>query len=165
MGMSGNFAPITSTELSRLKENTTLVIDYLYPNDGEDEVPNLLNIDKDWHGIHFMLAGAADDGVGPLSLAVLGGEEFGEDLGMGQARYLTPEQVKEISIALCALGETEFRARFDPQAMNDAEIYPTVIWLRDGQDALNYLTKSYLQLVTFYAETAAVGSGAILWIS
>jgi hypothetical protein len=71
-----------------------------------------LRIDKSWHGIHFLLTGSAWGGKPPLSNAVLGGKEFGQDLGYGPARYLTPDQVKEVAAALDEITEATLRAQF-----------------------------------------------------
>jgi hypothetical protein len=165
MGMVGCFAGVSPETLLKLKSNPENIEAYLYPNDGEDEPPNYIDLDKAWHGIHFMLTGSADGGDEPLSLAVLGGEEVGEDMGYGPARLLTPDQVQAVSAALSALDEESFRCRFAPQKMEAAGIYPDVIWVRDGQEALDYVMEYYRQLVTFYADTAARGDGAILWLS
>jgi hypothetical protein len=165
MGMVGCFVAVSSETLRELKQNPEAIEEYLYPNDGEDEPPNYIYVDKAWHGIHFMLTGSADGGEEPLSLAVLGGEEIGEDMGYGPARILTPLQVQAVSAALTALGEEGFRNRFAPQDMEAANIYPDVIWVRDGQEALAYVMENYQPLVRFYADATARGDGAILWLS
>jgi len=165
MGMVGCFAAVSPETLRELKDSPEDIEEYLYPNDGEDEPPNYIDVDKAWHGIHFMLTGSADGGEEPLSLAVLGGEEVGEDMGYGPARLLTPQQVQAVSVALTTLGEDGFRSRFAPQKMETAGVYPDVIWVRDGQEALDYVLENYQQLVAFYADAAARGDGAVLWLS
>mgnify|MGYP002867715070 CR=1 FL=1 len=165
MGMVGCFAAVGQETLRELKDNPEKNEEYLYPNDGEDEPPNYLDVDKAWHGIHFMLTGSAEGGEEPLSLAILGGEEVGEDMGYGPARLLTPQQVKVISAALTTLREQDFRSRFAPHEIAAAGVYPEVIWVRDGQEALDYVVENYRELVKFYADAAARGDGAILWLS
>ena len=165
MGMVGCFAAVSPKTLGELKDCPAEIESYLYPNDGEDEPPNYLDVDKAWHGIHFMLTGSADGGEEPLSLAVLGGEAVGEDMGYGPVRVLTPEQVQAVSAAFATLGEDVFRSRFVPEEMEAAGIYPDVIWVRDGQEALDYVLENYRQLVAFYSEAAGRGDGAILWLS
>lgn len=165
MGMIGCFAAASSKTLEELKNNPDELEEYLYPNDAEDEPPNYLDIGKSWHGIHFMLTDSADGGEEPLSLAVFGGEEVGEEIGCaGPARFLTPQQVKAVSAALDTLGEDGFRSRFAPEKMEAAEIYPVIIWVRDSQEALEDVMEGYRQLVVFYSQAAVRGDGAILWI-
>jgi hypothetical protein len=51
-------------------------------DDEDAEMPESdLDLDKSWHGIHYLLTGTAweiDEGAGT---AILGGEEIGEDTG------------------------------------------------------------------------------------
>ena len=43
-----------------------------------------IDLDKSWHGIHFLLTGAAWEGERPLNFLILGGEEVGDiDVGHG----------------------------------------------------------------------------------
>src|SRR5271165_1779219 len=79
------------------------------------QVSDPLNIDKSWHGIHFLLTSSAWGGTPPLSNAVLGGTEFGPDLGYGPARYLTPDQVKEVAAGLDRITGETLRGRFNPR--------------------------------------------------
>ena len=164
MGMTASLAAVDQATLSRLKSDPGAVEDYIYPNDGDDEPPNSIDVDKAWHGIHFLLTGQAEGGQEPLALALLGGEELGDDVGYGPARFLTPQQVNAVATALVGLDEEAFRDRFDPAAMTDAQIYPDVIWLRDGKDALDYLVENYHSMVSFYREAASRGDGALLWL-
>lgn len=160
MGMAACFAAITPATMERLTAHPDQIEEYLFPDDGEPE--NYIDVDKAWHGIHYLLTGTAGEGTTPLSWAVLGGKEIGEDVGYGPARLLTAEQVKKISEVL--LNEDDFKAAFAPEAMEAAQIYPDVIWVRDGQESLEYLVENYRELVAFYRAAALRGDGAILWL-
>ena len=60
-----------------------------------------------------------------LSQTILGGVEFGEDLGYGPARYLTLDQVGQIADELNRPAlQAEMSARFDPARMSELGIYP-----------------------------------------
>ena len=53
-----------------------------------------ISLDKGWHGVHYLLCGAAEPNSTALGQAVMGGTDIGEDFGgYGEARYFTPEQV------------------------------------------------------------------------
>lgn len=164
MGMIGCFAAVSPTTLAELRNNPDDIENYLYPNDGDDEPPNSLDVDKAWHGIHFLLAAASDDGEGPLTMAVLGGEAVGDDMGYGPARFLEADKVKAVSDALQSLGEEAFQRRYAPQAMEQAQIYPD-IWVRDGDEALDYILDNYRRMVVFYSDAAQRGDAALLWLS
>jgi len=161
MGMVGYLVALPESKLAELRANEDLVEEFLFPDDGDSEPENSIDIDKAWHGIHFLLTGEAEGGPEPLSLAVIGGEEFGPDLGYGPPSFLTPAEVKAIAEALKPLGRTELAARFDPQEMERKEIYPEVIWTRDGDDALDYVIENYEVLRDMYLEAAARGDAII----
>jgi hypothetical protein len=97
-----------------------------------------LSMEKAWHGVHYLLCGEADPGRTILSQAILGGTEFGDDLGYGPARYFA---LAKVSLTARELSqdeiEGEMRARFDPLQMSRAGIYPRlwapadVLWLME----------------------------------
>jgi hypothetical protein len=165
MGMSGCFAPVTAAQLEALRRDPDSIEAFLYPNVGECEAEGGIDVDKAWQGLHYLLTGAATEGEGPQSLAIFGGEEFGPEIGIGSTRFLTPEQVRDVSAALADFSETELRANFNPQDMAAQKIYPNVIWVRDGEEALDYLLDSFRSLAEFYADAAARGDGVLQWIA
>jgi len=121
-----------------------------------------LRIDKSWHGIHFLLTGSARGGSPPLYYAVLGGREFGMDFGYGPARYLTPDQVKEVAAALDGITKDSLRARFNPKAMTKANIYS---WLEDeGEEGLEYFLYWYVEVRRYFLDAASKGNGMLLCV-
>ena len=126
------------------------------------QVSEPLRIDKSWHGIHFLLTGSAWGGKPPLSNAVLGGQEFGPDLGYGPARYLTPDQVREVAAALDEIINAILRGRFNPKAMTKAEIYS---WHEDeGEGGLEYFLEYYAQVRAYFQQAARKGNGMLLGV-
>jgi hypothetical protein len=123
-----------------------------------------LDIDKAWHGIHFLLTGSAGPTRDIRSLVIFGGKEIGEDVGYGPARLLTPAQVKEVVRALKEESVEKLASRYDPKKMEKLEIYPQ-IWVSDGKEAFDYLAEYYRKLVAFYEKAAASGSAMVLVIS
>jgi hypothetical protein len=109
---------------------------------------NLLSLDKNWHGVHFLLCGAPEPGKTILSQIVLGGIEIGDDdHGYGPARYFAPDRAAEIARELADPGlETVMKARFDPARMTAAGIYPG----RWNQGELNCLMESFRELCEFF---------------
>jgi uncharacterized protein DUF1877 len=106
--------------------------------DGEGE---LVDLDKSWHGIHYLLTGEADESGTPLEFLVAGGTSVGdEEVGYGPPRVFTSAETRRIAAALAAVTDEALRARFAPEAMMRAEIYPE-IWDRDptDDDTLGYL--------------------------
>jgi hypothetical protein len=128
-----------------------------------DEVCDL---DKAWHGLHFLFTGSDWEGDPPASFLLNWGDTVGDvDVGYGPARTLTSEQVREIAAYLADTAEAQLRSRFDQQRMIDLAIYPD-IWNRDldDDDTLGYLMHYYAALQKYVAETADRGWGLVVWI-
>jgi hypothetical protein len=154
MSMIANFVAITSDQLQNLIADPDSVTRLLYPDNEAGEPEGHLDIDKAWQGIHFLLTGDAWEGPAPWALAVMGGTEIGEDAGYGPARYLRPDQVREVADALTSLPREEIAQRYAPAEMEEAGVYPE-IWVRDGDQALGYLLEYYDLLVEFYQQAAS----------
>jgi hypothetical protein len=165
MGMVACLASISPGEQERLRAEPDLIEGFLSPDGGEGEPEHYVELDKAWHGIHYLLTGDVDGGPEPLAWAVLGGDEVGEDVGYGPARFLTPQEVKQVASAIGSLSAEALVARYEPKAMAQAGVYPQVIWVREGQQALEYVLEYYQKLVAFYREAADRGDGAVLWIA
>ncbi len=135
------------------KKKAKLILGDIDPDDGMD-------IDKAWHGIHFLLTGETWGGKLPLSNTIMGGKEIGKDLGYGPAKYLTPKEVAEVASALLDVDADEIRSRFDLAEMNRKEIY-AVTSEEDDEYIMEYFTK----LVDFYKIAAEKGDCMIIFIS
>ena len=96
---------------------------------------------------------------------MLGGQEFGPDLDGGPPRFLTPEQVAQVASTLADLPAEALAPRYVPQDMERKQIYPDVIWVRDGEESLRYLQYYYRELAAFYRNPAARGDAVIQWLS
>ena len=123
--------------------------------------PDVLRVDKAWQGIHFLLTGQVEGGDPPLANVVLGGHEIGEDLGYGAARYLSPAEVKAVADALVPITSKTLRARFDPEAFREAEIYTF-----NDEDAADpgYYLGYFEKIKAYYRAAAAKGNGMLLII-
>lgn len=117
---------------------------------------NGLDLEKSWHVLHYLLTGEPEDAPPPLGNAILGGKEIGPDLGYGPARFLTPAEVREVSIALSQIASEDLARRFDLQAMIAAHIYP----VRDESELT--LAQDYFPLLARYYSDAATGGNAML---
>ena len=160
MSMIGNYYALPPGELKELKDNPDKLEDAIFEAESFDE--NFFDVDKAWHGIHYLLTGSDWQGELPLFNAVLGGKEFGsEDLGYGPPRYLTKEEVQELNEALEKISWNELEKRYDPLTMSKLEIYPD-IW--DDEDALEYLEHHFNALKNFLADTARQEKALVLYL-
>jgi Domain of unknown function (DUF1877) len=121
-----------------------------------------ISLEKGWHGVHYLLCGAAEPNSTALGQAVMGGTDIGEDFGgYGEARYFTLEQVVATARELGRANlETEMKARFDPALMTSAGIYPGG-WDATGAD---WLFEEFRKLRDFYADASAHGFAVVTCI-
>jgi hypothetical protein len=124
---------------------------------GPDEVS--LSLEKSWHVLHYLLTGEAEEAPPPLGNAILGGTEIGGDLGYGPARFLSPQQVREVAAALATISKVDLAKRFDLDAMIKAHIYPC----RD-EDELEMAQHHFEHLSPYYADAAKNGNAMLLYI-
>ena len=132
--------------------------------EGEGEV---VDLDKSWHGLHYLLTGTAWEGDPPLNFLLGGGREVGlEEVGNGPARTFTAAEVRAIADALAALTDDELRSRFAPAEMMRLEIYPE-IWDRDPaeDDTLAYLMENVGGLRRALAAVVARGHGLLVTLT
>jgi hypothetical protein len=156
MGMIGNLLPITSLDLLRLKETPESLPEFQSRSD-------VVDVDKMWEALHFLLTGQAFGGTPPLSNALLGGTEIGPDRGYGPVRFLTPDEVQEVATALQGISHVELRSRFNPTDLERNEIY-SMNWDEPVDELFDDL-RSHFDLVTAcYRDAAAKHNAMLLWI-
>lgn len=68
MSIIGSYFRVSREHLEEMLRNPELVSKVIF---GEEEGLNTLNIDKAWHGIHFLLTGDPWGGEPPLKYVVL----------------------------------------------------------------------------------------------
>ena len=121
------------------------------------------DVDKAWHGIHFLLCGSLENGDEPLAFILNGGEIVGEeDIGYGPARVFTSTGVAEIALALRHLDIDTLRASTRADALAEQDIYPD-IWAET--DSLDYLFDHLIELRQFIERAHARGKGLLVYLS
>lgn len=129
--------------------------------------PDEIDLEKAWHGLHFLFTGTAEEGPEPNCFMLCGGEEIGDE-DVGPARVLGPEQVSRFAAFLAELSRDELARRYDPARMTALEIYPDVIWLRPsppGESEFDWLFGAFEELRDFVIATARRGDSLIVSIA
>jgi hypothetical protein len=124
-----------------------------------------VDLDKAWHGIHYVLTGSADAGAAPLDFLLEGGRYVGdEEIGYGPPWAFTSAETKNIADALSAVTDDQIAARYDPRAMAAAGVYPEKLWDRGDTsgEAFRYLTEYLTILRATVAEAVGRGHGLLL---
>jgi len=136
----------------------------------EAEEGEAVDLDKLWHGLHYLLTGSADERPLPAGFLLSGGEDVGEDEGDGTPRLLEPAQVRAIADLLAALDADELTRRFDARRMTELKIYPDPIWRRDADPdeahtPLGWLLDAFDELRTFMTAAARAGDAVVVDVS
>jgi hypothetical protein len=120
-------------------------------------------LEKAWHGLHFVFTGRSDEAPPPLGYLLSGGEEVGEDLGYGAARLLNGAEVKAFRDALHAIDARAFDARFDVAALARHDVYPS-IWDEDRDELLEEYEMYFEQLKSDLDRVVAAGEYLLIAI-
>lgn len=134
------------------------------------ESSDQLSVEKAWHVLSVLLTPATDrlasiEDPHPLD-PMLGGEPFGEDLGYGEPRYLTPDQVREVAAALAAVDDDALVARYDGAAFDAAGVYPGGFGGEMGaEEWLEEIVDRAAEVRAFYADAASRGRYVVLALS
>lgn len=147
---------------------TPITISEVDPGSGDDppypppDPDRSIDIEKAWHGLHFLLTGTADEGDEPACYLLRGGEDLDDE---GLIRVLRPGQVRRFSEYLSALEADDLVRRYDPARMTRLEIYPDAIWqqkVEPGESPLEWLMDCFEEVRQFLDKAAAAGDCVII---
>lgn len=170
MGMTATLYSLSDEHLQQLPDHPHLLghvmqatepLDdvALDPVDGfvlaPDEVAHV-DLDKAWHGIHYLLTRTAWGAELPLGF-IAAGQPIDDE-----ARIFSAREVAQIAAALAPLDTQSLSANFDPDQMDAIGIYPQ-IWTDEGQEALDYCLHYFEPMKDFIDDTAARKLGMIIF--
>ncbi len=168
MSMIAYFYRVTNEKLAAYLEDSRLLDEDIAAEDLEGHDPELIEIDKSWDGILYLLTGNTLDSLesaDPLLASVIIGKQVideNQDMGYGPANYNDPAQVNEIAAALLAKPGAALKTVFDSFKMTELEIYPGR-W--DDPGAWEFIETCYEQLRRFYATAAKKEQAVITFVS
>lgn len=162
--MIANLLRVSKTELETYLNDSSLLEDVIYNEESENE--NLVDLDKTWDGIIFLLTGQSFGNSNHKLLSVLfSGQLIDEeqDLGYGPAHYLTPEQVADLNAEISSISIADLKQKFNPQKMVEEEVYPEV-WEEDDE-VFDYLAEGFETLQKVYADATKNNEAIITFIN
>jgi hypothetical protein len=165
MGMVWVARLADDAEAAEIKAEPDSAYDFINPEDGYDDSAVVVDLDKEWHGLHHMLTGSAGATDSALSLVIGEFEEVGEDNGYGPAWYVPPERLRAFHEALAALDDVALRKRYDPGAMVAEHVYLGDVYQQEGEAGFAFLLERLNQLRAFAERGAALGRGAFVVIT
>ena len=131
---------------------------------GEGNLGALGDMEKMWHGVHYLLTGTAWEGKPPLNFLLAGGREVDIEAGQAPVRTHTSAETGAIATALSAVSDTELRDRYDPAEMMRLEIYPE-IWDRRPDEGWDHLISSIASLRELLDMVVGRGHGLMVTIT
>lgn len=157
----------TQATLAMLRADPSKIHDVIDATAPDEGAGAMIDLDKSWQALHYLLTGEPDGGV--LLLGFLCCDADGaacvsvgdEDIGYGPAMAISPQATAQIAAALEALGDETLFARYQPRVLTELDIYPTVIWERDGDDARAYVAGHAGDLRAFLAMARRHGLGLL----
>src|SRR5688572_7474924 len=138
--------------------------DFMFSEDAEAN-GDLIDFDKAWDAVHFLLTGSADKTDGPLSLLAGMGEPIGEDNGYGPPLLVSAADMSAFNDALAAISDDELARRYDANAMVAADIYIADALAGEGEAGREYVFQGIPGLRRFAERCARQGSDAIVLVS
>ena len=160
MGMIANYQSIDDISFKRfsrlaLKEDPDKLIDEIEDLQEEIEDDEILDIDKMWDALHFILTGN-DTGSplegNPLSEAVIGEVTFSD---LEFIAGIDKNRVKEIAKALESVDSNLLAQSFDMKNFKKYEIYPNIWGYEEESDELLEEILDYLEAMkVFYKKMA-----------
>ncbi|MEO7718046.1 MAG: YfbM family protein [Capsulimonas sp.] len=140
--------------------------DDVIANDFDNDSLPKTDLEKAWHGLHFLLTGSDWEGDLPYAYLLLGGAQIGKiDVGYGPARALRPQEVREFDVCLASVTTDFLTSHFDPNKMTELGIYPFAIASPAPDDDLRYLLLYFEDLKSFVSDAAAHGHGVVTYLS
>jgi Domain of unknown function (DUF1877) len=167
MSMIGYFFLASDEEL-RAARSAPETIEDLLNAAYEERSADLVDVDKAWHCLHFLLTGTAWEGEPPLDFIVRGGTEVGEDMGYGAARAFDSAELKAIADALEKIERDVLVHRFDAAEMNRLEIYPPGNWGEvdpRSEETFGYFSGAFDAVKDLARRGRAAGTGLLVWLS
>ena len=167
MGLIANYNCVNDKNLKELKglgSSEEELFETVEEWSDEDEL--LLDIDKMWDVLHFVLTGVSADHIiddNPLSQAVLGVTSI-EDLSEYMA-YTEHSKIADIVAALEQFDMESALESFDMTACKEAELYPN-IWDYDEEEEeiKDELLHDFEQMKRFYKQVLDANGNVLVSI-
>jgi len=162
--MSGMLRQLEESQLVHLLENPDGILDFL---DTEVPASQELDLDKAWHGLHYILTRETWGGLEPACYLLTAGSQIGEeeehDAGYGPARGLYVQQVKSFAAMLAFMTKQEVSSRYNGTRMMELELYPRG-WQEEPDEMRTWLMDSFEELQQFVLQAATKSKALLIWL-
>ena len=162
MGMVMYLRRATPADIERFGHDPAAAEDFVFPVDYDESDDGLIEFDKAWQALHFMLTGEAYGLGQPLGI-IADETPFVRtgDIGSFEFSVVSPDRMAVFAASLANLDDAALAARYDPEAMAAADVYMADVFLEEGPEALEYIMQGVPALRKLASVCAAAGDGAI----
>lgn len=162
MGMTGKCLRCSATEFAEMNVDSELfgVLRFSRRSDSVD-------LDKAWHGIHYLLTGSSEPGSYPLDFLLEGGVDVGpSEQGFGAPRAFSPEEVKIIWDAMEPLTTEILKGQFSADVLIENRVYPETSWdTSSDADFTDYLEPNYTELRSHIMRAVAEREAIVVYLT
>ena len=158
MGMTAALLRLGAGQLDSVSTTPSLAFELVWP-EHEPSTPGspVLDLDKNWNGLHYLITGSVKGGPWPQSSAILGGGTWvGED---DAVKLLNPSEVREVADALRGLSSADLLCNWPPGFFARLRLYFHGPYDEEARDELLAL---FDELRDYYAAAAEAGEGMLL---
>ena len=164
MGMVWVATLASDEEIASLRRKPQVVYDFVN-SEAAYQSGRQIDLDKQWHGVHFLLTGSAGATSDPLSIIVGNFEEIGPDNGYGPAWIIPSSSLASCNEKLSKLSDEEISVRFNPQAMQQEDVYLADLFVDEGDEARGFLMGDVVRLRGFITQAADQSLNAVAIIT
>ena len=129
--------------------------------------PRILDVDKAWDGMNFLLSAAGEDAEFPYTFINAGGVELDgteTDWGYGPPRSFDSGEVQEIARMMKDLDVNALFEQADPEELEAADVY-CFSMDEPKEESVGYFTHYLAELKTFIRDAAAENRALILYMA
>lgn len=161
MGMTGNYVLLPEEIIQKIAEKKIDFFDITPPENPE----MVLDIDKSWQAIQFLLCGEIDDGEPPLGYVIplIDDQFFDSDFDFGSF-YLSNRQIKKAFDKIKDIDKEAFLRLYDFPALLEESIYP-ITPEESEEEFFQYLYQNFESIKGFFHRAIETNSGLIFYIS
>lgn len=167
MGLIANYQFMSDKKLNRLKSfNTQTDEVFEQVEEWNEEAEILIDIDKMWDVLHFMLNGVDSSKAlnnDPLSEAIIGVSPL--DYVEEYIAYIEKTRIKDIVFALENFDIDEAMEKFNMEECKKADLYPNIWDYKDEEDEIKEEILEYFEnLKEFYKEVYKLNGNVLVTI-
>ncbi|MGO4730505.1 YfbM family protein [Paenibacillus sp. 2KB_22] len=157
MSLIGQYLALPQEVISQLIEGTLLFKDI------DRSEYDLLDIDRSWEGIHFLLCDTDYNGTPPEGYVLPLLNDQSLKRSDFSTFYLKNDQVQEAVSYLDTLTTEQLRAKYSSERFVEEQIYP-LFEGADDEGFWEYLISHLTEIQKFYRIAASKGQGIVFYI-